>query len=239
MNPRLETYLRRASSGLPLAQRGMVQAELRGNILLRAAELELLGLTHAQGVARALEEMGAPAHINSGMAWVYTAPKAVRWAFAALLAAWCCVAPLTPATVHVRASAVTNAAGKLTGVNLEPTSFSMAIRAADIALSSTPLEMSQGFGVAHAWNGLIGSDGTWPLRLAQPALTNAHLELSHALRVLCDASARVNLEPSTAEVVFRVTWQGTTARVALTLAPVQVLEFHAGVGRTLEHPCQR
>jgi hypothetical protein len=242
MNPHLETYLRRASSGVPSAQRADIRAELRANIELRATELELLGLTHAQGVERALEELGAPNRISRGMAWVYTAPRAVRWAFTAMLATLCCVSPLNPLTVQVQASAVTDASGKLTGINLETNSFSTALAAAGIPLSERLLEtnsawalnrLGQGFTTARSW------DGTMRYDLAQPTSPATSLELTDALRALCDTSARVTLESSSSEVVFRVTWQGSTSRIALNLEPIEALEFHEGVGRDLEQPCRQ
>jgi hypothetical protein len=241
VNIRLEAYLRRASSGVPSAQRAVIQAELRGNIHLRATELELLGLTHAQGVERALEELGAPSRISRGMVWVHSAPRVARFVFAAMLAALCCIAPLNPLTVRVNASAVTDASGKLVGVNLETDSFSTAIRAAGIALSSTTLETSlpwivrsgQGFSTSRSWDSAA---------LTQPEFDTlddlVNLDLTQALHALCDASARVTLESPSSEVVFRVSWQGSTARLALNLAPTQALEFHTGVGRALERPCQ-
>jgi hypothetical protein len=242
MNVRLESYLKRATNGVPRRQRTEIQAELRANIDLRATELELLGLTHAEGVNRALEEMGAPKLIRHGMAWVYTAPRAVRWAFSAMLTAFCCVAPLNPLTVHVQASAVTDASGKLKGINLETTSFSTALEAAGIPLNDAGLDsgavwssnrLGQRFTTARSWNEATR------YRLDHPTPSALNLELTDALRALCALSARVTLESPSSSVVFRVTWQGSTSRIALNLEPVDALEFHEGVGRNLGQPCQR
>ena len=231
MKTRLEIYLRRASSGVPSAQRTVIQAELRGNIALRVSELELLGLTHEKGMERALEELGAPTHISHGMAWVYTVPRALRWAFTTMFAAWCCLAPLNPLTVHVKASVITDDVGKFSGVNVESDSFSSALAAAGIGL--TALQTNHGFTTVQALD--------WAARDHQtrPSFTITNLELHQALRVLCNAAARVTLESLSSSVVFRVTWQGSTSRIALNLDPHQALEFHEGVGSTFKHPCQR
>lgn len=244
MSTRLETYLGRASSGVSKAQRAVIQAELRGNIELRSAELELLGLTHAQGVECALEELGAPNHISHGMAWVYTAPRAVRWAFTAMFAAWCCIAPLSLMTVHVNASIVTDASGKLTNVTLETDSFSTALAAAGIglsetALSDTALGTNHRFTTAHALDWATRDDQTRPSFAPPKFGLTTNLELLQALRVLCNATAHVTLESPDSSVVYRVTWQGTTSRIALNLDQSQALAFHESIGRTFKYPCQR
>ena len=177
MSQHLETYLRRAVIGVPSAQRAVIQAELRGNILLR--------------------------------------------------------------------SAVTDDSGKLTGVNLESESFSSALATAGIGLYAPALTANLGFTTAHAWD--------WAIRdnLIQPSLTAAkfglntkfrltnNLELLQALRVLCNAAAHVTLESPSSSVVFRVTWKGSTSRIALNLDPRQALEFHEGVASGFKHPCER
>ena len=231
MSTRLEIYLRRASSGVPSAQRAVIQAELRGNIALRISELELLGLTHEKGVERALEELGAPSHIGHGMAWVYTVPRALRWAFTTMFAAWCCLAPLNPLTVHVKASVITDDVGKFSGVNVESDSFSSALAAAGIGL--TALQTNHGFTTVQALDWAAHDHQT------RPSFTITNLELHQAMRVLCNAAARVTLESLSSSVVFRVTWQGSTSRIALNLDPHQALAFHEGVGSTFKHPCQR
>jgi hypothetical protein len=232
MNPHLETYLRRASSGVSAAHRAVIRDELRANIDLRASELELLGLTHAQGVERALEELGAPQRISGGMAWVYTAPRAVRWAFTALLVAFCCIAPLHPLTVQVQASAVTDSSGTLTGVRLETNSFSTALAAAGIPLTDATQQnagmFGQRFTTARSW------DDSARRALRAPV---SPLELRDALNALCDLSASVTLEDTPSAVVFRVTWQGNTSRIALNLDGDDVNAFHARLGRSLERPC--
>lgn len=239
MNTPLERYLRRAVIGVPSAQRAVIQAELRGNIALRVAELELLGLTPAQGVERALEELGAPSQISHGMAVIYTSPRALRWALASLLAAWCCVAPLNPMTVLVKANIVTDAAGRLSSVNVEENSFSSALAAAGMTLSNTALGTSHRFTIAQALDWATRDDQPRPSFATPKFGLTSHLELRQALRVLCNAAAQVTLESSPSSVVFRVTWQGSTSRIALNLGLHEALEFHEAVGRTFKQPCQR
>jgi hypothetical protein len=234
----LESYLRRATRGLGASQRALLRAELTGNIEIRALELQLLGLSFEQGVTRALEEMGEASSISNGMAWVYTAPRAARWAVSVALALLCCVAPLNPLTLHVQASSVTDASGRMTGVNLETRSFSTALASAGIPLSRTNLEsvdwleFSESFSTARAWD----DRARYELRFPD---SGVDLELTSALRALCAMNASVTLEPISSQVRFRVAWQGIATSIALDLEPAEAASFHAGIGRNLETPCQR
>ncbi|ULH17310.1 permease prefix domain 1-containing protein (plasmid) [Deinococcus sp. KNUC1210] len=84
----LSQYLRQSARGLYGRRRRELQAELRGHVEARCRELSLLGLTRAEAVRRALQELGAPAHVSTGMASVYLLPGIARAAaLSALLGA--------------------------------------------------------------------------------------------------------------------------------------------------------
>ncbi len=68
----LEQYLRNATRGTYGKTRALIKNELEANIRLRGKELEHHGINEIQGIARALEELGAPNLVNAGMTGVYT-----------------------------------------------------------------------------------------------------------------------------------------------------------------------
>jgi hypothetical protein len=68
----LERYLRNASLGTYGKTRALIRQELEANIRLRGKELEHHGLTETQAISRALEEIGAPNLVSTGMTGVYT-----------------------------------------------------------------------------------------------------------------------------------------------------------------------
>ncbi|AFD27666.1 permease prefix domain 1-containing protein [Deinococcus gobiensis] len=78
----LDVYLTRATRALPARERRRVREELRGSILERAAEHQLVGHPPAQALDLALQEFGDPARVARGMQRLYTAPRA---AFALML----------------------------------------------------------------------------------------------------------------------------------------------------------
>ena len=88
----LDAYLTRATRALPARERRRVCEELRGSILERAAEHQLVGHTPTQALDLALQEFGDPARVARGMQRLYTAPRA---AFALMLTLLGSVALLT------------------------------------------------------------------------------------------------------------------------------------------------
>ncbi len=74
----LERYLNTASKGLVGAAKERVMRELRGNLELRAQELQITGLNPAQAMQKALEEMGAPQTMSRAMTRIYTLPTLGR-----------------------------------------------------------------------------------------------------------------------------------------------------------------
>ncbi len=211
----------------------MVRQELEANIALRGKELELLGLGPEEGVRRALGELGAPTHVSRGMAGLYSAPRGLRWAFGALLAAWCCVSPLNPLTARVQASPITDATGHLTGIRLGAESFSSALAATGMVLEGDGgLWRSRRFTTARSWDAGLRHD------LQAPNLTDPDLDLRQALTALCDLNASVRLEDSPNAVAFRVTWAASESRIELNLSPSIARQFHQRLSQQLESPCQ-
>jgi hypothetical protein len=68
----LEQYLKTASRGTYGKTRVLIRAELEANIRIRSKELEHHGLTETQAINRALEELGTPNFVSTGMTGVYT-----------------------------------------------------------------------------------------------------------------------------------------------------------------------
>ncbi len=73
----LRRYLRRATRGLWGKSHTVVWAELEGHIRMRAAELQITGLSEEAAILRALSELGSPSLVSHGMAHVYILPKAL------------------------------------------------------------------------------------------------------------------------------------------------------------------
>ncbi|PTA67703.1 permease prefix domain 1-containing protein [Deinococcus arcticus] len=71
----LERFLNRATRGLPGGQRRQVREELRGNILERAAELQVMGVPAEEALRRALQDFGAPAPLAAGLRRVHLWPR--------------------------------------------------------------------------------------------------------------------------------------------------------------------
>ena len=100
----LERYLRHATAGLLGRERRTVRQELEGNIRLRAQELEASGLEPRAALRQALEELGAPGLVTSGMNRVYTLPRLVRTGLAAALGAVAVTAMLSSQAQEVSVS---------------------------------------------------------------------------------------------------------------------------------------
>ena len=66
----LERYLNRATRGTCGKTRVLIRNELEANIRLRATELQLLGINEETAILKALEEMGAPNFVSTGMTGV-------------------------------------------------------------------------------------------------------------------------------------------------------------------------
>lgn len=82
----LETYLRRATFGLPAAQREDVWNELEEHILCRTEQLEFQGLPPEQALAQALREVGSPLRLSAAMNGVHNMPKMIAFGTLGMLA---------------------------------------------------------------------------------------------------------------------------------------------------------
>jgi arginine repressor len=102
----LEQYLRSASFGTYGKTRALIRQELEANIRLRGKELEHYGLNETQAISRALEELGAASHINTGMTGVYTMPKITRAAIPAAFALTALVIALSISRAQVETTVV-------------------------------------------------------------------------------------------------------------------------------------
>ncbi len=104
MHPDIERFLRRATRGLWGEQRRLVRRELQGAIEDRVWRHQVAGCSEAEAVRRALEDLGTPAVIASGMQRTYTWPRVLPLlSIAALLSALSLV-PLTQGSAQVVAS---------------------------------------------------------------------------------------------------------------------------------------
>jgi hypothetical protein len=68
----LEHYLKHATRGTFGKARETIRAELEANIRIRASELQLLGINEENAILKALEELGTPNFVSTGMTGVYT-----------------------------------------------------------------------------------------------------------------------------------------------------------------------
>jgi hypothetical protein len=75
----LERYLQQASRGLWGQEKTIVCEELRGNILLRAQELEAFGATPSEAMSKSLQELGGAELVATGMGRVYAIPRYLRF----------------------------------------------------------------------------------------------------------------------------------------------------------------
>ncbi|MVN85552.1 hypothetical protein GO986_02095 [Deinococcus sp. HMF7620] len=71
----LNTYLRRATWGLPAPRRQELWDELEEHALTRAAQLGLHGFSSQDALTQAIRELGPPVRVGLGMAKVYAMPK--------------------------------------------------------------------------------------------------------------------------------------------------------------------
>ena len=77
--PALQTYLRRATAGLPAARRQEVWDELEEHVSCRAEQLEWRGAAPEQALAQALAELGPPLRVSAGMNGVHNMPKLIAF----------------------------------------------------------------------------------------------------------------------------------------------------------------
>lgn len=75
--PALQTYLRRATAGLPASRRQEVWDELEEHVYCRAEQLEWRGAAPEQALAQALAELGPPLRVSAGMNGVHNMPKLI------------------------------------------------------------------------------------------------------------------------------------------------------------------
>ncbi|MHA0033704.1 permease prefix domain 1-containing protein [Deinococcus sp. PESE-13] len=75
--PALQTYLRRATAGLPAARRQEVWDELEEHVYCRAEQLEWQGVDPDEALSRALAELGPPLRVSAGMNGVHNMPKLI------------------------------------------------------------------------------------------------------------------------------------------------------------------
>lgn len=74
----LEQYLSQATKGLWGRKKLEVREELTAHILERAYKHEIAGISHETAVARAIEELGDPKTIRTGMIGVHTMPNVFK-----------------------------------------------------------------------------------------------------------------------------------------------------------------
>ncbi len=102
----LERYLQNASRGTYGKTRALIRQELEANIRLRGKELEHRGLSETQAITRALEEIGAPNLVSTGMTGVYTMPKITVAAIPAAFALTALVIALSISRAQVETTVV-------------------------------------------------------------------------------------------------------------------------------------
>jgi arginine repressor len=102
----LEQYLRDATRGTYGKTRALIRTELEANIRIRGKELEHHGLNESQAISRALEEIGAPKLVSTGMTGVYIMPKITIAAIPAAFALTALVIALSISRAEVETTVV-------------------------------------------------------------------------------------------------------------------------------------